>query len=50
MLNKILIYFPNTEEYNFTPPYESLFQIKAIESFTDNIIFIDARKAMTITL
>ncbi|HPX75219.1 MAG TPA: radical SAM protein [Bacteroidales bacterium] len=44
MLNKILIYFPNTEEYNFTPPYESLFQIKALENFADNIIFIDARK------
>ncbi len=44
-LNKILIYFPNTEEYNFTPPYESLFQIKALEDFADKIIFIDARKS-----
>ena len=45
MLNKILIYFPDTKGYNFTPPYESLFQIKALEDFADKIIFIDARKS-----
>lgn len=45
MNKKVLIYYPNTGGYNFTPPYESLFLIKALEKFKDRIIFVDASKS-----
>ena len=32
MKNKILIYFPDTGGYNFTPPYEALFIAKSLYS------------------
>ncbi|MDD2387894.1 MAG: radical SAM protein, partial [Bacteroidales bacterium] len=43
MKNKILIYFPDTGGYNFTPPYELLFQSKALENSGFEIILADAR-------
>jgi radical SAM superfamily enzyme YgiQ (UPF0313 family) len=43
MKNKVLIYFPDTGGYNFTPPYEVLFQVKAIQNTGVEIIFADSR-------
>lgn len=44
MKNKILLYFPDTGGYNFTPPYELLFQANAIKNSQFELIFADSRK------
>lgn len=45
MKNKnILIYYPDTKNYNPTPPYESLMLIEALKDFSERIIFVDAAK------
>lgn len=43
MKNTVLIYFPDTRGHNFTPPYEVLFQVRALEHFKDRIKILDAR-------
>lgn len=43
MRKKVLIYFPDTAEHNFTPPYEILFQAEALKSFNIEIILADNR-------
>lgn len=43
MKNRILIYFPDTGGHNFTPPYEALFQAKAIENIQYEVVIVDSR-------
>ncbi|HNQ67640.1 MAG TPA: radical SAM protein [Bacteroidales bacterium] len=42
-IDKVLIYFPDTGGYNFTPPYEVLFQVKALQNSGVEIILADSR-------
>jgi len=42
-MKKIIIYFPDTAGCNFTPPYEILFQAKALENLPVEIIIADHR-------
>jgi radical SAM superfamily enzyme YgiQ (UPF0313 family) len=41
--NKIIIYFPDTAGYNFTPPYELLIQAEALKEIDAEIILADNR-------
>ena len=42
-MSKIIIYFPDTGDYNFTPPYELLMQAKALENTGIITILADHR-------
>ncbi|MGI6320413.1 MAG: B12-binding domain-containing radical SAM protein [Bacteroidales bacterium] len=41
--SEVIIYFPNTGDANYTPPYEAMFQKKALESIGLQSIIIDGR-------